>query len=592
MLLLHRPVELIISIGDVNRLHMQLGMKIVPKLIQTLKPTLQQLQYYRLLQQTNLELELDMLEEVAQNPALEIEEVRKCLTCGEILLDGQPCATCMSRKVEDEDREKILTEKIDMMEEIYSSSAGSYEASTYESIPEDELPDAFASMVRAITLEEHLKNRLAIDCSDMSREDRLLAEDLIDRIDAGNETEVGDDFNVEKAAIAQNHIDNPGFIQATDEELASEFNVPLEQLKRVRRRLAEIDPIGSGLESSIEVLALQAELSEDLEEDERNALADIIRHYLKDIDKEHYLRVGKKFGMPAKRVKELIELASRNFHIHPRRQFEEIEVNSEYENPYVTADVRIREVDGKFFVEVQDSGLPVLKINKYYMESYQKLKKDRNAFSAEERKHIKEYFERASIYLENVNSRRRTMLEITEEIIRNQEDFLRKGPLYLKKLTRKHIAEKIGVHPSTVSRALAVRFCWLPDNSILSFNVFFDPSACYIEMIRQILADETPDHVFSDIEICEKMAEKGHNLSRRVITKYRKKGRIPPSGRRKRILMREMLKLRSEEFSDQSLSDDIPDDDIYDDPDIKDEEDDGKSADEVDDDGVDTEEEQ
>src|SRR3989304_5164963 len=101
---------------------MQLGLKTVQKQIQTLKPTLQQLQYYRLLQQTNLELELDMLEEVSQNPALEVEEARKCPTCGEIILDGQPCSTCMSRKIEDQDREKILTEKIDMMEEIYSSS--------------------------------------------------------------------------------------------------------------------------------------------------------------------------------------------------------------------------------------------------------------------------------------------------------------------------------------------------------------------------------------------------------------------------------------------------------------------------------------
>jgi RNA polymerase sigma-54 factor len=545
---------------------MQLGMKIVPKQIQTLKPTLQQLQYYRLLQQTNLELELDMLEEVSQNPALEIEEVRKCPTCGEIILDGQPCSTCMSRKIEDQDREKILTEKIDMMEEIYSSSEGTYEASTYESVPEDELPDSFAMMVRAITLEEHLKNRLAIDCSDLSKEDRILADILIDHIDAGSDIDTHKDFNVEKSAMAQNHVDNPGLIKASDEELAEELGVPLEQLKRVRRRLAEIDPVGSGLESSIEVLALQAELTEELIKDERTALASIIRHHLKDIDKEHYLRVGKLYNIPAKRVKELIEFTSRNFHIHPRRQFEEIETNAEWENPYVTADVRIREIDGKFVVEVQDSGLPVLKINKYYMESYQKLKKDRHAFSAEERKHIKEYFERATTYLENVNSRRRTMLEIAEEIVRNQEDFLRKGPLYLKKLTRKQIAEKIGVHPSTVSRALAVRFCWLPDNSILSFNVFFDPSATYIEMIRQILADETAAHVFSDIEICEKMAEKGHNLSRRVITKYRKKGHIPPSGRRRRILIN---KLRKEK--DLGLSDDEMPLDLLGDEELEDE---------------------
>ena len=66
---------------------MQIGLKLSPRQIQTLKPTLQQLQYYRLLQQTNLQLEEDIREELSQNPALEVEETRRCPKCGEIILD-------------------------------------------------------------------------------------------------------------------------------------------------------------------------------------------------------------------------------------------------------------------------------------------------------------------------------------------------------------------------------------------------------------------------------------------------------------------------------------------------------------------------
>jgi RNA polymerase sigma-54 factor len=527
---------------------MQIGLKISPRQVQTLKPTLQQLQYYRLLQQTNLQLEEDIREEVSQNPALEIEETRRCPKCGEIILDGHPCTTCISRKAEDSDREQIQSEKLDMMEEIYSSYQGSYEASTYESIPDDELPDAFATVVGSIHLEDHLKSRLAIDCSDLGPEDRLLAIELIDHIDANPDSEPADveeEKDVERTALANSKVDNPGLINATDGELAEEFGVSLEQLARVRKRVAAIDPIGSGLQSPIEVLAMQAELAEDLTEDERVALADIIRYHLKDISREQFTKVGRKVGLQAKRVKELIEYVRRRFHIHPRRRFEEQEANAAVENPYITSDVRIRDVNGKFVVEVLDSGLPQLRINKYYLESYRKLKNDRSAFTPEERKHIREYFERASTYIENLNSRRQTMLEITEEIVRKQEEYLRHGPLYLKKLTRKQVAEAIGVHPSTVSRALAVRYCWLPDNSIVSFNVFFNPAACYIEMIRQILKNESPDKVYSDEEIRDIMAERGHDLSRRVITKYRKKGKIPASGRRKRILAREWKKRKA-----------------------------------------------
>ena len=205
-----------------------------------------------------------------------------------------------------------------------------------------------------------------------------------------------------------------------------------------------------------------------------------------------------------------------------------------------------------------------MKINKYYVDSYQKLKRDKSAFTSDERKHIKEYFERASTYLTNINSRRQTMLDITEEIVRQQEEYLKKGPLYLRKLTRKQIAEIIGVHPSTVSRALAVRYCWLPDNSIVPFSIFFDPSLCYIEMIRQILRDESPGKVYTDEEIRDIMTERGHELSRRVITKYRMKGKIPPSGRRKRLLMKEQdeQEVEEESMEESELDEDVSDGDF------------------------------
>jgi len=566
---------------------MQLGLKIAHKQIQTLKPTMQQLQYYRLLQQTNLELELDIREEIAQNPALEVEETTKCPNCGEILLDGQPCMTCITRRVEDDDRAPIQSEKLDMMEEIYSSTQGQYEASTYESLPDDEVPDTFASVVRSISLEDHLKQIITTDFIDLSEEDILLAEEIIDRIDTGAFDEVDtelEELSIDKAAVKRTRVDNPGFIRASDAVLAGELNVPVERLSAIRRLIASIDPVGSGLQNSIEVLALQAELDERIPDDERSKLAEIIRKYLKDIARDHHARVGKKVGLSAKRIRDLIDHMRKNYHIHPRRKFEESEPNADTENPHISADVRIRDVDGALVVEVIDSGLPQLRINKFYMESYQKLKKDRNAFNSEERKHIREYFERASTYIENLNSRRATMLEITEEIVKRQEGFLRHGPLYLKKLTRKEIAEAIKVHPSTVSRALAVRYCWLPDNSIVPFHVFFNPSACYIEMIRQILRGETVEKVYSDEEIRDIMVEKGHNLSRRVITKYRKKGHIPPSGRRRRNLIKEArendeeLAARLEaEYGDEM--DEIEDDELDDVEDIEEE------NDEVDDDG-------
>ncbi|MFH1675626.1 MAG: hypothetical protein ABIC40_01290, partial [bacterium] len=224
---------------------MQLGLRIEQKQTLKLKPTLQQLQYYRLLQQTNLELEEDIREELSQNPALEVEEIRRCPRCGEILFEGQPCVTCISGKVEDDDREGISSEKLDMLEEIYSSSSGTYEASTYESIPEDDLPDTFATVVRPITLEDHLKRRLPIDCNDLSDEEQFLAVDLIDHIDTVNDYSIGGEEEFEHIAKQHIKIDTPGLIRMTDEVLAEELDARVETIKKVRRRVAEMDPVGS-----------------------------------------------------------------------------------------------------------------------------------------------------------------------------------------------------------------------------------------------------------------------------------------------------------------------------------------------------------
>ncbi|HDS29460.1 MAG TPA: hypothetical protein ENN67_00305, partial [Firmicutes bacterium] len=319
---------------------------------------------------------------------------------------------------------------------------------------------------------------------------------------------------------------------------------------------------------SIEVLALQAELADDLEKDERKALASIIRNYLELIGKEKFAQVAGKVGLNKTRVRELIKYAGRCFHWHPRRKFEETVPNAQVENTDIQPDVRIRELNGKFVVEVLDSGLPQLKISPSYAEAYRRMKNGSGEFSVEERKYIREKIESAKDYLDNLNSRRQTMIEITEEIIRQQEDFLRKGPLYHKKLTQKEVAEKIGVHASTVSRAVSSRYCQLPDNSIVPFSIFFDPSLCHIEMIKQILRDETPKQFFSDDEIRDIMAEKGHKLSRRVIAKYRKKGKIPSSGQRKRLLMNEFLKkgmVSEDEITDNTVEDIDDDEEIVDD---------------------------
>ena len=117
-----------------------------------------------------------------------------------------------------------------------------------------------------------------------------------------------------------------------------------------------------------------------------------------------------------------------------------------------------------------------------------------------------------------------------------QNVFIRKGPACLKPLTRERLANEVGFHPSTVTRALRNRYVQFPDNSVREFAVFFDSSSSVIAEIQRILEEETPEKVFSDEEITERLKRMGNDLSRRAITKYRHIAKIPSSGQRKRAL--------------------------------------------------------
>ena len=93
--------------------------------------------------------------------------------------------------------------------------------------------------------------------------------------------------------------------------------------------------------------------------------------------------------------------------------------------------------------------------------------------------------------------------------------------------------------PSTISRALNGKFVQLPDSKLVPFTVFFDYQQVVIEVMRQILAEETPEKMFSDQAISEELKTRSFDVARRTVAKYRDIGSIPPKGQRKRALIRE-----------------------------------------------------
>jgi len=175
-----------------------------------------------------------------------------------------------------------------------------------------------------------------------------------------------------------------------------------------------------------------------------------------------------------------------------------------------------------------------LKINRSYMDMYQSFR-DGGGVSRGEIAHIRKYFQRAKFYQDSIERRRQTLDKIARALCEEQRDFLINGlPNFNSGLTRGKLALKIEVHESTVSRAMSGKFIQAPGGDILSFDFFFDSSIRPKEIIKNIIAHEAPDNPISDKQIGEILMEKGIDLARRTVAKYREELRIPSSYERRR----------------------------------------------------------
>ena len=195
---------------------------------------------------------------------------------------------------------------------------------------------------------------------------------------------------------------------------------------------------------------------------------------------------------------------------------------------YISPDVIIRDNAGKLEAEVLMSERSFLRINPLYQSLARPAKNNPEAeLSSEERDHLQQYVTRAQMFLTNMRQRRETIRRISEYLIDNQEDFLRLGVRHLRPMTRAEVADGIGVHESTVSRATANKYVQIPNRSIIPFSNFFTASLNVKDVLLELVNNEkTP---LTDQELVELLAERGFEVARRTVAKYRNQLNILPS---------------------------------------------------------------
>jgi RNA polymerase sigma-54 factor len=341
------------------------------------------------------------------------------------------------------------------------------------------------------------------------------------------------DITPEQARLCRfiiTHIDQKGWMTVPLEELARSYDQPIgvPQVEAALRIVQKLDPPGVGAQNLEQCLLLQL----TPETPHRDVLRVLILHHLEDIEHNRLPAIQRRTGYDLNVIKDTIA-ALIHLNPHPGSAFTVENI------PYVVPDIEVtRTEEGEYAVRLIDDWLPNIYISRRHIEMY----RDKGA-DPKTREYLKKKITAAQWLLESIEQRRNTLEKVTKAIIQHQRAFLDKGPEHIVPLKMQQIAEQVGVHVTTVSRAVDDKWVQTP-RGIFPLKRFFGGGTQTAtgeevawEKIKQklleLLDQEDKSNPLSDEDLVAKLNESGYPVARRTVTKYRKMLNIPSSRQRK-----------------------------------------------------------
>ena len=213
---------------------------------------------------------------------------------------------------------------------------------------------------------------------------------------------------------------------------------------------------------------------------------------------------------------------------------------------YVEPDVHIVKVGDDYVIQLNDNGLPRLRISRAYHRMLQAMK--RRGSEAEARQYIKEKMRSAVWLIKSLDIRNDTLIRVAKTIVDRQQDFFEQGEESMKPMILRDVAEVIGMHESTISRATTGKYMHTP-RGVFEFRFFFSShvegedgdgvsSTAIRARIRRLISDEEPKRPLSDNAISTILADEGIQVARRTVAKYRESMGFPSSSERRRVAAR------------------------------------------------------
>jgi RNA polymerase sigma-54 factor len=323
------------------------------------------------------------------------------------------------------------------------------------------------------------------------------------------------------------NIDEKGYLQVAIEELAQTTNIAPAAIIEVLKVIQSFDPPGVGARDLRECLLLQLERA-----DRQNTLEyRIISEHMEALQRRRFPEIARALDIYVDEVQDAAENIAR-LEPRPGRAF------SPDNQQYVLPEVFVQKIDGEYVVTTNNEHIPHLRISNTYKDLLARAES-----SAEVREYIREKIRAGKFLIKSIHQRQQTILNIAREIVNRQREFMDKGVAHLKPMTMVQIAEVVGVHETTVSRAVSGKYMETPQG-IFEMKYFFTSgvqtangegmsNTSVKDMIAEMLKVEDPSRPLSDQEIVKLLNERGIVIARRTVAKYRSEPNILPSNLRK-----------------------------------------------------------
>jgi len=331
------------------------------------------------------------------------------------------------------------------------------------------------------------------------------------------------------AELIIGNIDDNGFLQSTPEEMALNSGIPKEDFEKMLALIQSFYPSGVGARDLRECLLIQLRRGGK----ERSLEYKIVSEHMEDLGKRRFPEIARRMGISVEDVQKAADNIAR---LNPRPG----QVFAAAPQNYVLPDVMVEKVDGDYQISSNNEQIPHLRISNLYKD----IIASGNTQTSEVKDYIRDKIRSGKFLIRSIHQRQQTILNIARQIVARQRDFLEHGPSHLKPMTMGNVADAVGLHETTVSRAVSGKYMATPQG-VFEMKYFFTSgyqtatgeslsNTSVKEAILDLVKHENGSAPLSDHEIVEILSERGIPIARRTVAKYRTELNILPSHMRRK----------------------------------------------------------